>query len=65
MINLSETSFLITPVLSTMNAVSKTVALLKNHGNVVEAENIEGLWRINGGPELTCNQLLQVASQLI
>jgi hypothetical protein len=37
------------------------VERLRGQGHVVEQQDILGLWRINGGPEITYNQLVQIA----
>jgi len=46
--------------ISKLIKVTEKIKLLRNAGNVVEEQDIPGLWRINGGPELTTNQLLSI-----
>lgn len=41
------------------------LADLERSGYRVEAQDIPGLWRINGGPELTSNQLVSEARRLL
>lgn len=41
------------------------MAALEKAGHRVEQQDIPGLWRIDGGPELTTGQLMQVGAQLL
>jgi len=41
------------------------MANLERAGHRVEQQDIPGLWRIDGGPELTTNQLIQVGQELL
>ena len=41
------------------------LAALEAAGHRVEQQDVPGLWRIDGGPELTSNQLLSVAGQML
>ena len=41
------------------------MARLEAAGHRVEQQDIPGLWRIDGGPELTTNQLMQVGAELL
>lgn len=43
--------------------VEQATRILEAKGHTVEATDIPGLFRINGGPELTTSQLLSVAMQ--
>lgn len=43
----------------------KGAAFLKAHGIDVQPQDIPGLYRINGGPELTHGQMLQEVGRMV
>lgn len=46
------------------SALAAAIADIRDAGHTVEAQDIPGLYRINGGPELTVGQMLGVAAAL-
>ena len=55
----NEVSWLFTPAAYAI-AIRAKVTKLREDGHLVEPQDIPGLWRVDGGPEITTGQLLSL-----